>query len=98
MRKQFWGTPPTPLINPILTGKWANFKHIPEWLTETSDSTFKGVGEMFEGHSADTRAGKFPLVPMGGRAEGLACADPEARTPIGASGNFNKLLNSCLIS
>jgi hypothetical protein len=27
-------------------------------------------------------------VSMGGRAEGLACADPGARTPIGASGNF----------
>jgi hypothetical protein len=26
---------------------------------------------------------------MGGRAEGLACADPGARTPIGASGNFH---------
>ena len=26
---------------------------------------------------------------MGGRAEGLACADPGARTPIGVSGNFN---------
>jgi hypothetical protein len=39
-----------------------------------------------EGHSADTGAGKFPLVSMGGRAEGLACADPGARTPIGASG------------
>jgi hypothetical protein len=24
---------------------------------------------------------------MGGRAEGLACADPGARTPLGASGN-----------
>ena len=41
---------------------------------------------MFEGHSADTRAGKVPLVSMGGQAEGLACADPGARTPIGASG------------
>ena len=41
-----------------------------------------------EGHSADTGAVKFPLVSMGGRAEGLACADPGARTPIGASGNF----------
>ena len=30
--------------------------------------------------------GKFPLVSMGGRAKGLACADLEARTPIGASG------------
>ena len=31
-------------------------------------------------------AEKFPLVSMGGRAKGLACADPGARTPIGASG------------
>ena len=30
-------------------------------------------------------AEKFPLVSMGGRAEGLACADPGARTPIGTS-------------
>ena len=41
---------------------------------------------MFEGDSADMCAGKFPLASMGGRAEGLACADPGARTPIGASG------------
>ena len=45
--------------------------------------TSEGLGEMFEGDSADTLAGKFPLVLMGGRAEGLACADPVARTPIG---------------
>ena len=54
--------------------------------------TFEGMGEMFEGDSADTCAGKFPLVSMGGRAEGCACEDPEARTPIGASGNFKNLL------
>jgi hypothetical protein len=41
---------------------------------------------MFEGDSADMCAGKFLLVSMGGRAEGLACADPGARTPISASG------------
>ena len=29
-----------------MTGKWANFKYILEWLSETSDSTFKGVGEV----------------------------------------------------
>ena len=28
---------------------------------------------------------------MAGRAEGLACADPGARTPINASGNFTTL-------
>ena len=50
--------------------------------------TSEGLGEMFEGDSADMCAGKFPLVSMGSRAEGLACADPGARTPIGASGNF----------
>ena len=50
--------------------------------------TSEGLGEMFEGDSADMCAGKFPLVSMGGRAEGLACADPGARTPIGASGNY----------
>ena len=46
---------------------------------------------MFEGDSADTCTGKFPLVLMGGRVEGLAFADPEARTPIGASGNYFSL-------
>ena len=54
--------------------------------------TFEGLGEMFEGDSADTCAGKFPLVSMGERAEGLACADPGARTRIGASGNSTYLL------
>ena len=47
--------------------------------------TSEGLGEMFEGDSADMCAGKFPLVLMVGRAEGLACADLGARTPIGAS-------------
>ena len=50
--------------------------------------TSEGLGDMFEGDSADMFAGKFPLVLMGGRAVGLACADPGARTPIGASRNF----------
>ena len=50
--------------------------------------TSEGLGEMFEGDSADMCAGKFPLVSMGGRAEGLACADPGARTPFGASRNL----------
>ena len=44
---------------------------------------------MFEGDSAVTRAGKSPLVPMGGLVEGPACADMGARTPIGASGITN---------
>ena len=52
---------------------------------------YEGFGGMFEGDSADMCAGKFPLVLMGGRVEGLACADPGARTPIGASGNLSNL-------
>ena len=50
--------------------------------------TSEGLGEMFEGDSADTCGVKFPLVSMGGRVEGLACADPGARTSIDASGNL----------
>ena len=49
--------------------------------------TSEGLGEMFEGDSAETCAGKIPLVLMGVRAECPACADTGARTPIGASGN-----------
>ena len=49
--------------------------------------TSEGLGEMFEGESADKCAGKFPLMLMGGRAEGLACADPGA-TPISGSRNY----------
>ena len=42
---------------------------------------------MFEGDSADRCAGKFLLMSMGGRVEGLAGADPVVRTPIRLSGN-----------
>ena len=50
--------------------------------------TSEGLGEMFEGDSADTCGGKFSLTLIGGRAEGLACADLGARAPIGMRGNF----------
>ena len=57
--------------------------------------TSEGLGEMFEGDSADMCAGKFLLMSMGGRAEGLVCADPGARTPIGASGNSSRTRYHC---
>ena len=60
--------------------------------------TSEGFGEMFEGDSADMCARKFPLVSIGGRAEGLACADPGARTPIGASGIYLFFLFKFLLS
>ena len=50
--------------------------------------TSEGLEEMFEEDSADTCAHKFPFKSMGALAEGLACADPVTRTPIGVSGNF----------
>jgi hypothetical protein len=34
--------------------------------SETSDMISEGLGEMFEGDSAETYAGKFPLTSMGG--------------------------------
>jgi hypothetical protein len=43
--------------------------------------TSEGLGEMFEGDSADTCAGKFPLVSIGGRADRQACADGEQVPP-----------------
>ena len=44
--------------------------------------------EMFEDDSANTCTRKFLLMSMGGRADGLACADPGALTPIGVSVNW----------
>ena len=43
--------------------------------------TSEGLGEMFEGDSADTCARKFPLMLMGGPANGPACADGERGPP-----------------
>ena len=56
--------------------------------------TSEGLLEMFEGYSADMCADKFLLTSMGGQAEGLACADPGVRTPIGVSGNSKPSLAS----
>ena len=51
-----------------------------------------------EGHSADTGAGKFPLVSMGGRAEGLACADGERGPPSALAEIFLFLFSFFLFS
>ena len=52
----------------------------------------KGLGELFEGYSAETCAGKISLVPMGVQAEGPACADPGARPP-SALAEFGKFFH-----
>ena len=43
--------------------------------------TSEGLGEMFEGDSADMCARKFPHMLMGERANGPACADGERGPP-----------------
>ena len=43
--------------------------------------TSEGLGEVFTGDSADTCGEKFPLVSMGGRANGHAWADGERGPP-----------------
>ena len=66
---------------PSLGRKGGILKKCPRVLKLTSE----GVGEMFEGDFADTSP--ISTYVDGGRAEGLAFADPGARTPIGVSGN-----------
>ena len=46
------------------------------------------MGKFGEIDSADTRAGKFPLLSLGAER-----SVPRARTPIGASGNFFSLFS-----
>ena len=53
---------------------------------ETLYMTFYGSEEMFGGEFTDTQAEKFLLALMGAWAEGIACADPDASAPLGASG------------
>ena len=80
MKKKNSETPPTPLKRVILGEQFHRIVSTVKWRVVNEQKY------MCEGYSADTRAGKFPLVPMGGWAEGPACADTGARTPIGASG------------
>ena len=51
--------------------------------------TLEGLGEVFKGVSSDTCAVKFPLVSMGGRANGQACADGERGPPSARVEIFN---------
>ena len=49
--------------------------------------TSEGLGELFEGDTADIFSRKFLLMLLVVRAEGLACSGLGARTHIGMSGN-----------
>ena len=65
---------------PFLGGKGGYFEKLSNG-SKTSDMTSEGMWEVFEGDSADTCTGKFPLVSMGGRADRKACADGERGPP-----------------
>ena len=65
----------------FLGGKGGDFEKLSKG-SKTSDPTLEGLGEVFEGDSAGMCAGKFPLVLMGGRANGQVCADGERGPPL----------------
>ena len=52
------------------------FRNFLYQIFEISETSSKQLGKMFEGDSADMCGGKFPLMSMGGRAEGPTCVDP----------------------
>ena len=73
------GTPP-PALCYIWADKGGYFQKLSED-SKTSDMTSEGLGEMFEGDSADTGGEQFPLTLMVGRANRQACADGEQGPP-----------------
>ena len=58
----------------------------------------EGLGEVFKGDSADMCDGKFPLVSMGGRANGQACADGERGPPSARAEILSHTLYSNMIT
>ena len=64
----------------FLGGKGGYFEKLSKG-SKTSDMTLEGLGEVFEGESADTCAEIFLLMLMGGRTNGQACADGERGPP-----------------
>ena len=60
---KFRGTPLPPKkadFDRKMVKKWSPF------VVGILNMTLKGLGEMFEGYSAEMCAGNIPLVPMGG--------------------------------
>ena len=55
--------------------------------------TSEGLGEVFEGDSANTCGEKFPLVLMGGRVNGQACEDGERGPPSARAEIFTSKLD-----
>ena len=55
--------------------------------------TSEGLGEMFEGDSADTCAGKFTLVSMGGAERRVSRAQTQERGPPSALAEFFSIVS-----
>jgi hypothetical protein len=80
----------------FLGGKGGYFEKLSNG-SKTSDMTSEGSGEVFEGNSADTCAGKFPLVSMGGQVNGHACADGERGPPSARAEILGEILGHSLL-
>ena len=50
----------------LINGMCQQYNYRDSPLSETLNMSSEQLGEMFEGDSADTSAGKFPLMLMGG--------------------------------
>ena len=79
------GTPATPLKKQFLGGQKG--KKVVVGARNIRYNILR-VGGDVESYSAETYSGKFSLMSMGGRAEGLVCAHLGARTPIAVSRKF----------
>ena len=66
-KKKKW-VPPTFPNKLSLGGQKGNCKEGVVVGSEKSDMTFEGRGEMFEGHSSEMCARKFPLMSIGDQA------------------------------
>ena len=71
----------------VLGGKGGYFQKLSNG-SKTSDM------KVFEGDSAETCGGKFPLVLMGGRANCQACADGERGPPSARAEIYQRVFNN----
>ena len=85
------GSPPTPYTMLYLGGQRGYFQKLSK-VSETSDMTSEGLGNMFEGDSADTCCGKFQLTLIGGLIRGSRVRRPGSEDPLRRQRKFLFLL------
>ena len=84
------GDPPNPRTIIYLVGQGGYFQKL-SYGSETLDMTSEGLGEMFEGDSADTCTGKFPLTSLGSERR-VSRAQTRERGPPSALAEFFSFL------